>query len=205
MSGKLAMAIPMILALALSPLTASAQDSPPGPFGLRKGMTRAEIEKLGPILDEGPSGILRVGRVPRPDPNYQSYWVVVTPRAGVCAVMAAGKTVLDDPNGALVQASFAKAKAALTEKYGEPVASVDTLVEGSTLGAPTQWTASLSAGQRTLAVAWKPAPGAEGVSAVSLEAAGVSDTRAYVRAVFAFDNQGDCISEFKRIRRTGGA
>lgn len=180
---------------------ASAQGQTVGPFGLRKGLTKAEAEKISAPLEEGPAGIYRTERVPRPDAQFQSYWLVITPESGLCAVMAAGTAMEINPEGAQVRAAFAKARTSLAARYGEPAAVQDGLQRGSALTRPTDWSTSLAAQQRSLVAMWKLESHPAGIVAISLEAAGLNASRAYVRTVFGFDNEDGCIAELRNIRQ----
>lgn len=63
-----------------------------GPFGLRMGMTKAELEKLvGTPLKETTPGYIEDLKVPKPHPDFESYSAFMSPTYGLCKLNARGK------------------------------------------------------------------------------------------------------------------
>ena len=182
-------------------LTAHAQVANRGLFGLRKGLTKVEAEKFAGPLQERPVGVYIVERVPRPDPDFESYGLVITPQAGLCAVLAAGKTINVDASGTQIQAAFAARKKALAQTYGEPGRVDDFIRPGSKLVKPTDWAAALAHEDRSLSAAWKLESNAAGISVLQLEATAFSPTKAYLKLIVGFDNGDGCFSELVTMRK----
>lgn len=109
----------LLAALLVAPLaqgqTTTAQEA--RPFGLRMGMTTAELVRLGAVRSE--SGYYLMERPPTPNAEFVLYRLTVSERHGLCAVAAFGQPVATTPNGASFKARFASLETALNRIYGE--------------------------------------------------------------------------------------
>lgn len=189
------------MCLFLLTLVATAQGPGSGPFGLRKGLTKPEVEKLAGPLKPGQPGIFMTQRVPKPDPDFQTYALVITPKNGLCAIMAAGKTVEIDAFGTQIQSAFGSLENSLTKTYGAPPKVDDLLRHGSTLDKPKDWAMGLAKGHRVLSATWALKSNRAGISTIALEATGLSSSKAYLWLTYGFDTPAACVEEIKQLRR----
>lgn len=192
----------IVTAMCLFPSTpiALAQQPGNGPFGFRKGMTQAELEKIaGPLKPEQP-GVYTPKRVPKPNPDFGLYALVMTPQTGLCAVMAGGRPVQTDASGTQIQAAFSSLKNTLARTYGAPKVA-DALRAGSTLNKPQDWTNALAKDARVLAAGWVLKGNPDGIGKIELSAIGLSSSKAYLTLTYGFDIPGACIEEVKQLRR----
>lgn len=201
MLRRILAAIVTPMCLFLLTLIASAQGPGSGPFGLRKGLTKPEVEKLAGPLKPGQPGIFMTQRVPKPDPDFQRYALVITPKNGLCAIVAAGKTVEIDAFGTQIQSAFGSLKSSLTKTYGAPPKVDDVLRHGSNLDKPKDWAMGLASHHRVLAAGWVLEGNPAGIGKIELSATGLSRSKAYVTLTYGFDIPGACIEELKQLRR----
>ena len=90
------------------------------PFGLREGLTRAEVEAIaGPLSpQEGTPPTFYAARVPRPHPELDVYAVVVGDSTGLCQVV--GGKLIDSTGVTDIEADrvYSELKGQLSSKYG---------------------------------------------------------------------------------------
>jgi len=178
----------------------AGQARPQGPFGLRQGMSLAEVEKFAGPLSAKPAGFYLAKKVPKPDPALESYGLVIPPKTGLCSVIAIGKTVETDRTGAGLRKAYLDRKARLTKLHGAPARDVDSVRSSSPQAGPQDWMAAIGRQDRLLQTFWTVTGDAGGVADVHLEAVGLNATRGYVRTTYGFENGGACIEELKVLR-----
>jgi hypothetical protein len=97
---------------------AHAQET--GPFGLRMGMSRTELQPLiDKTFQEQSPGVLAV-KVPKPHPDFETYLVIVSPTHGLCRISALGKNISMNSFGDQVKDSFTEMRQVLEGRYGKP-------------------------------------------------------------------------------------
>jgi len=129
-----------------------------GPFGLSAGMTKAQLNK---IIKLKPSGkhTCKVSSVPKSNSAFESYILLITPKAGLCKIMAIGKTVTTSVHGTeLIQVHDILSET-LTKKYGSGT-RYDFLKSGSIWHEPQEWMMGLKLKERVLATSWPESEGA---------------------------------------------
>lgn len=178
----------------------AGQGGAPGPFGLRQGMSLADAEKFAGPLSAKPAGFYLAKRVPKMDPELESYGLVIPPKTGLCSVIAIGKTIETDRTGATLRHAYLGRKAILTKRHGTPSRDVDSVRASSPLAGPQDWMVALGRQDRILQTFWTLKGDAGRVADVHLEAVGLNATRGYVRTTYGFENGGACIEELKLLR-----
>jgi len=194
-----AIVVASICALMAAPSVWS--QTPVGTFGFRKGMTRAELEKLsGPLQEEQP-GVFTARRVPSPDAGFKRYGLVITPKTGLCGLLAGGYPIDVNGAGTEIQAAFASMRARLSREYGATPRTIDRLGPGSGLTRPGDWSKALYKNERVLSALWRLGPNPSGLRLVELTAGGLSESKALLWLNYTFDVPGGCVNELKELRR----
>jgi hypothetical protein len=121
------------------------------PFGLKQGMTRAQ---LGPKLEKlDAPGMYKLVTVPRPHPDFESYILQIGPTTGLCFVKGVGTDVATSVYGSELKSRFQKVRDQLVAVYGK-LQETDMLLQGSIWDEPRDWMAGLLKKERLLFGKW---------------------------------------------------
>jgi hypothetical protein len=134
-------------------------------------------------------------RVPEPNSEFESYLAFATPSAGICKVVAVGKTHKNDDYGTGVRAAYEVLRAALTARYGRNK-SFDFLRSGALWDEPREWVWSIYKDERTLSTFWDAEEQStlpSSLQAVALEVNSARPTSgAYLSLGYEFSNMASC-------------
>ena len=146
-----------ILALACAACgQATTELATQGPFGLHRGMTKAEIIQLvgrDAVMVETPAR-LALTRVPKPHSSFEVYWLEFGPK-GLLRILAISKTIETNGHGKEVKRAFLELKKPLEKKYGTSE-TLDSLSSGSLWTAQQHWMMGFLQKDRELASLWLP-------------------------------------------------
>lgn len=195
-----------------------------GPFGLNPGATLEEVRKSGAFVDGREEYSYVTKSLVNGHPDFQSYAVWVTPREGLCRVVAITGDVYVNAYGRQIKDMFRKLTSALESKYGTPRISLDiskTVDLSKNFGFwnldgvfidDDAWMDSLLAKRRTLRAEWQDvrvsssavssdaAPASRSVDSlvnVTLEGIAKSPSTAYLRLDYQFGNFTTCQASVK--------
>jgi hypothetical protein len=204
--------IPLALfGVALLPSSLLAQkDDAGGPFGLRMGMSAAELRKVADLKVVEPEQrplVLQTERLPRHHDAFEGYLLIVSDKVGLCKIVGLGETIAVKPEGKELRSEFEDLEKAIERKYGKHLTR-DELEPGSKLSDKKQWMASLHGKERALAAFWdaeERSTLADDIAEIVLDARALSETEGYVRLHYAFTNWGRCEEEGKQARRKASA
>jgi len=157
-------------------------------FGFYAGETKQQIiAAIGQAaLLKTDGDILEVNAAPKPDPNFDTFLLIVAPKQGLVKLIATGKDIEDDPSGKLMRAQFTALKADLTKLYGEPGDVFDFINSKSTLKAPNQFMIALTKTERSLSAYWTKKDFGNQITSISLEGNGLGDDKGYLSLEFEF-------------------
>ena len=180
----------------------AAESARSAPFGLRLGTPKAQLETLGKLKRFGKTKmIFHLSPVPSPHDAFTEYVVIVSDAVGLCKVVAAGKTIEAQPDGAELKSAFYAVEAELTQRYGKHL-RVDSLQQGSSLTAPSDWMTAMSVEERKLAAFWD----AEEASILPADIRGIhletvaGTKRGEIRLSYEFSNFDACSAELEKKR-----
>jgi hypothetical protein len=158
-----------------------------GPFGLTRGMTRAQI-----IATVGQSAIreekgdtLTLTRVPKPHGEFESYVLIIAPRDGLLKIIAVGGTVENDSYGTEIRDRFNHIRDALTNVYGVG-RDLDYLKSGSIWTDDRDFMMGLTKKERDLVTYWLGPTNSSDITAIGLEAKGLSSSDGYLTLGYEF-------------------
>lgn len=179
----------------------------PGPFGLSKGMSKAEIQKItGLDLNESSPNQYVTKVVPVPHENFEFYNLMIDPHLGLCIIEAHGKKIQTNSQGDSLRFEFNKMKTVLAEKYGPISDDVDQLKDGSFFKSPGSWMIALNKNERELMAIWENKGDQQlgnELSMVALVAAADSMYAGRLGLVYEFLNNDECKRNQEKIRSKG--
>jgi hypothetical protein len=165
---------------------AAAQD---GPFGFYAGETHAQIvAAIGKAaIKSEKKNTLEVTAAPKPDAHFDSYTLIISPKAGLLKIVATGKDQDDDANGIKVRAEYAAVKTDITNIYGPATESFDFIKSTSKHKGANEFILALANSERTLAAYWTKSAFPNNVNSISLEADGLGSELGYLSLEFEFN------------------
>ncbi|MEB6679903.1 hypothetical protein [Acinetobacter lwoffii] len=164
------------------------------PFGLKVGMSLAEVKKVS-----GPAEVLEKNyysfkNVPIPYKGFKDYLMVITPKSGLCKVLGFGNPITTSVYGDGVKAEFSTLKESLIKKYGKPIGDYDFLRAGSIWKNPNEWMMSLYREERILTAAWEPKED-NGVENIMLKARATGRSTGVITLSYELSNNEACLAE----------
>jgi len=92
-----------------------------GPFGLRAGMTRRQVQEIVPAnrMLSSKGDDFTYSTAPQPHPMFEEYILTFSPRYGLVQVQVTANS-LDDESGSLTRSRCKEIHSALSKKYGIP-------------------------------------------------------------------------------------
>ncbi|HVG46244.1 MAG TPA: hypothetical protein VM890_15985 [Longimicrobium sp.] len=181
----------------------AARAIPATPFGLRMGMTVRDLAAYHPVASERVAGLYTIRSAPAGQPEFDEYMVLISPRQGVCKVVAIGRRVSTGEFGEELRAAFDRLERVLTPKYGDGN-QMDDLKEGSLWTEPRDWMRSLRQHDRTYQTLWRTADGdplPPNLASVQLEAnASSSPGVGFLVLGYEFSNFHACRDELNAGR-----
>lgn len=158
-----------------------------GPFGLRMGMSIAE---LGMELVEISPTKYKAILVPKPHSAFEYYVLQISPNHGLSWIKGIGVNIATNVYGAETSSAFKSMHDNLVGIYGGHF-NLDRLEDGSIWNEPRDWTSSIVHGERALSTLWSEKTGAflnHNLKAVSLHANQVDTTIGYLTIEYSFKN-----------------
>jgi hypothetical protein len=184
------------LCMLLGASHASAQEVKP--FGLRMGMSAAEVQRLtGAVVEKDDRFYYSAKTVPSPHAAFEAYGFIISPTLGLCKISAIGKDLAPDAYGSEARRVFGDLADAITAKYGSPSNEFDFLKAGSIWDEGRDWAMAVKQNERTLSKYW----GTEGKSlldplrTIGLSVHATSSTNTYVTLTYDFKNIDRCVAE----------
>lgn len=202
MTRKLIALAAALVAAAPASAQSQAAQPPATPFGLRMGMTLAELGRFHPEARRTP-GVYIIDGAPAGQPEFVDYMIVVTPRQGLCKVVATGQPLRTSGSGDEVRARFDQLKHLLAGKYGDGN-QIDELKGDSPYTSDRDWMEALRQHDRTYRTTWSlrdgdPLP--SNLVYVELDAhAGTTAETGLVDLTYEFTNFSQCRAELTAQR-----
>jgi hypothetical protein len=202
--------LPLLCVAFLPSILFAQNNAPNGPFGLRMGMSPAELRQVVELKETQPEQrplVFQVERLPRHHDAFEGYLLIVSEKAGLCKIVGLGETIIAKPDGKELRSAFEDLEGAIGKKYGKHLTR-DELDPNSKLRDKQQWMQSLHGKERSLAAFWdaeERSTLSDDIAAIVLDARALSETEGYVRLDYAFNNWGRCDEEGKQARRKASA
>lgn len=206
--------------MALAAMISLASQAFAGPFGFSQGMSIEDANKLGQFAPGEREYTYVAKEVTSGHADFQTYSILLTPKQGVCSVVAVGKDMYTNAYGHQLKNKFRELTSALAEKYGYPQVSFDVSrtfdfsknfdfwnLDGMWIE-DTAWMDGLLNKTRTVSATWEEfnqinvssesiiTPNLslpDSLSLIRLNALARSANRGYMRIEYRFSNYGACV------------
>ncbi|CAG2161350.1 hypothetical protein [Cupriavidus numazuensis] len=183
--------------------TGQAQVSWDGPFGLRMGLSKAEVRAALSVMQETSDTIV-LGTVPKPYPLFEAYGLIFgTP--GLCKVLGLATNLQTDSGGFAARQRIDALASELEARYGKPYKK-DFLMAGSIWKEPQEWVTALRKQERYYGYFWSKASGAKlpaEIDSIGLNTTADQRDRVQVTLGYEFTNFSECLKETKAKEQAG--
>jgi hypothetical protein len=160
-----------------------------GPFGFYAGESRAQIiAAIGKAaIKKEMKDTFEVTAAPKPDAHFDTFTLILSPKAGLLKIVATGKDQNDDATGVKVRAEYEAVKTDVTTIYGPATESFDFIKSTSKHKAADEFILALTNSERTLAAYWTKSSFPNSINSISLEANGLGNDLGYLSLEFEFN------------------
>ncbi|WP_272976777.1 hypothetical protein [Deinococcus geothermalis] len=168
-------------------------------FGLQSGMKLEALQKLPGFRKLSSDFTYAITTPPTPNAQFETYMLLVTPKAGLCKVLALGKTNRADSYGDTLRNQFSTFEQLLTNKYG-PAEKFDFLKANSLWDEPRDFAMALRMNERYLSAYWtreKLPSLPTDIQAIALEGNALNSTDTYITVGYELRNFAACQQEMK--------
>lgn len=189
------------LALTLAALAVDARSAQwDGPFGLRQGLTPADVGKVITIKKLADSSMYSADTLPMTDAAFVRYGLTFSASSGLCAIVAMGPDKPSDGLGKSLKQDYQAMQKKIVAAYGEPSREIDRLRDNSKWTDARDYTMSIYWGDRALTTVWRsdasrtlPAS----LQTIALMAKAESPMTAELSVHYRFANTDDCEADAK--------
>ena len=168
-----------------------------GPLGLDMGMPYDSLNKsmklkqVKPFLYSTPS-------LPKGHSDFDDYRLLITPKHGLCKVIAWSKAIQTSVYGEGLRDKFEKIESAISQKYGQGK-KYDFLRSGSIWNEQRDWMMGLRKNERRLAEFWTSDTTElpDNIHVIALKAHAAGTETGLIELVYQFKNSDECIDWIK--------
>lgn len=174
-----------------------------GPFGLKMGLTYQQVKAIDSDIEavESVGHAYVIEDVPKPHSRFESYILFISPKTGLCKIVAIGKNVSTNGSGYALRTEYQSVRDAIINKYGQNK-EYDFLSNGSIWNEPRDFMMALVKEDRYLLSTWLGEDGDlfyDNISAILLEARAQDSSTGYLRLGYEFENFSSFSDECKSI------
>jgi hypothetical protein len=164
-----------------------------GPLGLDMGMSYGILSKSIKLKQVKPF-IYSTPSLPKGHSDFEMYQLVITPKHGLCKVIALSKDVSTSVYGEGLKDKHEKLETAVSQKYGH-AKRYDFLQSGSIWNESRDWMMGLLKNERTLAAYWTDEASElpDNIHAIALKAHALRTEIGYIELGYEFKNSDECI------------
>lgn len=177
-----------------------------GPFGLKMGLTDDQLKAAIPDLQAAATNISSTSSPPRPHDSFETYMLITSASTGLCKITAVGKAIKTSQFGDELRSAHNNLKAALTERYGQPISDHNFLKHGSMWNESKYWMMGLLKKDRIVATFWerkndKNPKGVElpnDIDSIIVESSAEGTDTGHITLRYAFTNEDACVDAIKK-------
>lgn len=205
----------LVVTLASACAVSFAQTQTPGPssgaFGVRQGMTAAELGAIIKLTKSRPM-VFTSDTAPEPHPLFVTYRYVIGEDTGLCKVSALSKDVQSNVFGDGIKEEFKELSDALIQKYGPATFAFDRLQRGSLWTRPEDFMMGLLREDRELSATWfrgtvqgvkNSARLPNSIDSIELQAIAASTQSANIMIAYSFNNNDACVEQMRKRKNRG--
>ncbi|WP_157353556.1 hypothetical protein [Aromatoleum toluclasticum] len=175
----------------------SATGAIAGPLGLDMGMSydilskNIKLKQVKPFLYSTPS-------LQKDHSDFDDYQLLITPKHGLCKVVAWSKAIPTSVYGEGLKDKFEKIETAISQKYGQGK-KFDLLRSGSIWNEQRDWMMGLRKNERTLAEFWTDDSSElpDNIHIIALKAHAAGTETGLIELGYEFKNSSECIDWIK--------
>jgi hypothetical protein len=164
-----------------------------GPLGLDMGMSYELLNKSIQMKQVSPY-LYETSSLPKGHFDFGTYLLLITPKHGLCKVVAVSKPIPTNVYGEGLKKEFEKLESVLSQKYGQGK-KFDLLNGGSIWNEQRDWMMGLRKKERTLVVFWQNDVSElpDNIYIIQLEASARSKEIGSIEIGYEFKNSNECI------------
>lgn len=166
------------------------------PFGLRKGMTVAELTKIDPKIEKNNEYTWTI-KPSRPNDMFNNYLLKVSPETGLFQIIAMSGIIETNVYGHTLLNQYTTIKEILIEKYGKPDTDINQLSYESIWDEPRDFMMSLYKEERVIGAMIE-----YNDTIIGLRCIAVSTDAGYITLTYEFDNASDAIDKINKIKNS---
>lgn len=176
----------------------SATSAVAGPFGLNMGMSYDALSKSMRLKQVKPY-FYSTSSLPKGHSDFDDYRLLITPRHGLCKVIAWSKSITTSIYGEGLRDKFENIEYAILQKYGQGK-KYDFLRVGSIWNEQRDWMMGLLKSERTLAEYWTDEPSElpDNIHVIALKAHAAGTEAGLIELGYEFKNSNECIDWIKQ-------
>ena len=170
-------------------------------FGLELGDATTSIRNKGVILKNDGGYWYRTNKLPKGNPNFNRYDLLITPVTGLCKIVAYTENISTNSFGSELKSKFDFFATALEEKYGDSK-KYDFLSSGSIWSNENDWMMGLLKKERYLVNFWTKEQGSNlpsHINILSVKAKALRNDEGYIVVVYEFSNTNECFKERDKL------
>lgn len=168
-----------------------------GPLGLDMGMSYEDLLKSVKLKQVKPF-LYSTASLPKGHSDFNDYRLLITPKHGLCKVIAWSKPIPTNVYGDGLRDKFEKLESAVSQKYGSGK-KYDFLRSGSIWNESRDWMMGLQKDERTLTAYWtndmSELP--DNINAIALTAHALHTEVGLIELGYEFKNSSECIDWMK--------
>ena len=168
-----------------------------GQFGLEVGETKKSIANKGVILKDDGSYWYYTNKLPKGNPKFKEYGLIITPNTGLCKIVAYTDNIYTNSFGTELKSEFNFFATALENKYGNSE-KYDFLSSGSIWTDDNYWTMGLLKKERYLQNTWNKEYGSNlpsYINFLSVRAIATRSDEGSIIVSYEFSNTDECFKE----------
>jgi len=170
-----------------------------GPFGLKMGLTYQQLKAIDPGIEKSEENYYKMTVVPKPHKSFEGYMVTISPKTGLCNIMAYGKDISTNGYGFDVSSEYKSVRDALESKYGK-YNEIDFLMPSSIWDEAKDYMMALYLDERILCATWPSESGddlSNSIKIILLQAKALNTSTGYLKLHYDFDNAASYYEEQK--------
>jgi hypothetical protein len=196
----------ILLGAIVALVSAHANAAWDGPFGLKEGLSLAEIKSVAKVVHSGNALTYTADTLPVPHAAFALYVLKISDKAGLCEIIAVSPQKPTDAFGEGLLSNYGAVRDALVEKYGPPSGEEDSVRPGSMWTAPQHFMMGLMKGERSLRAIWLTGKSSKlpaTLSRVGIIAGAESPSKGNFSLQYRFSNHAGCTAEEKALENKG--
>lgn len=174
-----------------------------GPFGLAMGIKPLDLIKKYRLKKEGKDPFVFIGKPPRPANSFNQYYVVATPKQGICKIVAMFDIDEVNSKGDQLKSAVDRIALLLEAKYGKPSNKNQAMKESVPVYSQELWMMYLREESVSYGYTWLNGKDElalpNDLNEISVQSKSYSVLNGTVSVSYGFKNVEKCIDEMRGL------